>query len=296
MRITQGMIQGRVLADLNRTQNLVADRQREVSTGNRINKPSDDAVGTRDALRRRDDLAAIDSLQTSAQGASGWLETSDAALGQVHDVLQRVRELTVQAKNGTMSAANLQSVAAEVAGLIDSVKDAANARYGDDYVFGGHKSSAPPYAPATGDANQGDTGVVARQIGPGVSVQVNQTAATLFGSGGGDGKLIDVLRTVQAHLNTGNAAALTGDITAIDGQVDVVGAARATLGATGNRVDAAMSSLQMANETTTRLLGDVESVDLAEALTKLSNQQVGYQAALKGSATVLQTSLLDFLR
>lgn len=296
MRITQSMIALRTTSDLARTQESVARHQREISTGQRINKPSDDALGTRDALRRREELAALDSFSGATADATGWLNTGDTALGQVTDVLQRARELTAQGANGIVNSADRQRIATELEGLIASAKDAANARYGDNYIFAGHQTQTAPYAAGTADAYTGDSGVVARQIGPGVSVAVNVTAGSLFGSGSGDGKLIDVLRTVQARLAANDQTGLSSSLAAIDGQLDAVGAARATLGATQNRVDAAGYRLQDAAQTATQLLSDVEGVDLAQALTALSTQQTAYTAALKASASVMQTSLLDFLR
>jgi flagellar hook-associated protein 3 FlgL len=296
MRITQGMITDRLVSSLGTTQSRLATLQEQAASGNRITKPSDDALGTHDALRRRDELGQLSVFKGAADDATGWLETTDSTLQNVTDLIHRARELAVQAATGSASPASRQSIATELASIIDAVKDSANARYGDQYIFAGQDTTTAPYTSGATDTYAGDAGVIARQIGPNSSVQVNTPGSAIFGAGGGDGKLIDVLRTIQTHLAANNQAGLGTDLTALDGQLNVVTAARATVGAAQNRVDAALDRTAQATETATRLLGDTESVDLAEVLTKLSMEQSAYTAALKTGATVIQTSLLDFLR
>lgn len=296
MRVTQSMLADRMLSSLGTTQSRLADLQQQASTGQRINKPSDDALGTHDALRYRDQLGQLATFSSAAGDATGWLQTADGALQNVTDVLHRVRELAVQGANGAATPADRQKVATELSALIDSVKDSANARFGDQYIFAGQAVTTAPYTAGAVDTYNGDAGVVARQIGPNSSVQVNTTGGALFGSGGGDGKLLDVLRTMQSDLQSNNVAGVQNGLSALDAQLEAVNGVRATLGAAQNRVDAASASTAQATETATRLLGDTESADLADVLTKLSLQQSAYTAALKAGASVIQTSLLDFLR
>lgn len=296
MRITQGMMTDRLIGNLGTTQSRLAELQLQAATGSRINKPSDDPLGAHESLRRRDELGQLQTFQDAAADASGWLQAADGALANITDVLHRVRELTVQGANGATTQPDRNRIATEIASLIDSVKDSGNAKYGDSYIFAGQDTATAPYTQGATDTYAGDAGVIARQVGPGSSVQVNTTGGALLGSGGGDGKLLDTLRQIQANLTSGNTSALTANLTGLDAGLDAVAGARATLGAAQNRVDAASDRALDATETATRLLGDVESVDLAEVLTKLSAEQTAYTAALKTGATVIQTSLLDFLR
>ena len=71
---------------------------------------------------------------------------------------------------------------------------------------------------------------------------------------------------------------------------------RATVGATESRVDQAKSRLSDVEMTTTKLLSNTEDTDLAKAILDLTNQQNVYQAALRSGASIIQPSLLDFLR
>jgi flagellar hook-associated protein 3 FlgL len=296
MRITQGMMTDRLIGNLGTTQSRLAELQLQAATGSRINKPSDDALGAHDSLRRRDELGQLQGFQDAASDATGWLQTADGALGQITNLLHRVRELTVQGANGATTQPDRNRIATELGAIIDSVKDAANARYGDSYVLAGQDTTTPPYVSGATDTYAGDAGVIARQVGPNTSVQVNTTGGALLGSGGGDGKLLDVLRTIQTNLTSGNTTALTAGLTALDGSLDAVAGARATLGAAQNRVDAAATRLDDLEGLGVNNLSELEDADIAQSLASLSSQQTAYQAALKAGSSLIQPSLMDFLR
>lgn len=300
MRITHQMMSQRLLIGLQDNTSKIATTQREISSGRRINQASDDALGAHDALRYREQLSAIGQYRANASEAVGWLQTTDAALGEITDAVHRVRELTVNGANGSLSATNRQAIAAEIDKLIDAVKDTANAKVGDAYIFSGGQTTTPPYTQGASDAYAGDGAVIARAVGPGVSVQVNTPGSAVLGAGGGDGKLLDTLRNIKAHLVGGTAADITAlqttDLKALDTNLDAISLTRATAGAAQNRIDAADTRLQDAFQATTTLLSDTEDTDMADAITKLTAQQTAYQAALKTGASLIQTSLMDFLR
>jgi flagellar hook-associated protein 3 FlgL len=300
MRITHQMMTSRLIMDLNQSTSKIAAAQRQVASGNRINKPSDDPLGAHDALRYREELAGIDQYASNVSEATDWVSTTDTALGEITDIVHRARELTVQGANGSVNANNRAAIAAEIDKLIDAVKDAANAKVGDAYVFSGSQTLTPPYTSGASDAYAGDTGVIARSIGPGVSVQVNTPGTSVIGAGGGDGKLLDTLRNIKAHLTGGTPANLnalnTTDLAALETNLDTISAARAVVGAAQNRIDTAETRLADAKEATTNLLGNTESADMGLALAQLTAQQTAYQAAMRTGATLIQTSLMDFLR
>jgi flagellar hook-associated protein 3 FlgL len=299
VRITEGMMSRRALADLHRANAAVAQGQMQVSTGNRMQRPSDDPHGVQRAVILRGDLAAVSQYKSNVDQALGWAQATDSALGGINDVLQRVRELTVQGGNDTIGAQNRADLATEIDGLISQAKSAANARYDGQYLFGGQISDTPPYVPDGTDAFAGDNGSVIRTIGPGVSVRVNPTGGALLGNGT-DGKTLEVLRDIAAHLRSTNPADLnalrTTDLAAIDTSLAAITTARAESGATTNRLNAAANRLIDLETSTEKIRSDVEHVDLAEAISVLSNQQAVYQAALKATGMTLnQRTLMDFL-
>jgi flagellar hook-associated protein 3 FlgL len=218
----------------------------------------------------------------------------------VTDVLHRVHELVVKGATSSTSTAGRKAIAAEVRQLIASVKDTANARQGDQYLFSGTATTTAPYGTAT-DAYGGDAGAVLRTIGPGVSVQVNVLGSQVFGSGQtpapGDGKLLDALRDVVDHLDADDVASLgTTDLKALDQNLDNLSGVRAVIGASAARIESADARLADLEDLATERLGDVEDTDYATAILELNAQSTAYQAALRSAAQITQPSLLDFLR
>lgn len=305
-RITQATMTRQLLGDLNDAMARVNRSQQELASGKRILRPSDDPVGTQRALISRSEIAATKQYSDNVSQAQGWLQTTDTALGDISDLLQRARELTVQAANGTNDASDRAAIAAEIDQIVSAVKTAANTSFGGVYVFGGTAVTAPPYDTTSVppvDTYTGDDGAVVREIGPGVSVQVNtlvdQAPAPLLGNGSGDSGLLATLRGIAAHLrgdtDTDVTALQTTDLKALDANLDTVNQSRAVVGATLNRLASATARLDATQETATQLLSDNEDVDYAQAMLDLSSQSTVYQAALQTGARIIQPSLLDFL-
>jgi len=300
-RITNGMISRSVLSDINRAGVQLSHTQRKLSSGREITRPSDDPYGASRAMELRSNIEGTRQYQRNITDAIAWTGVTDIALGKVGDTLARVRELTIQAGNDTAGLVAKNAIADELDQLIEGIKSEANATYAGHYVLSGSAVNQQPYGQGPGgDAYQGNSGSVIREIGPGVQLKVNASADTLLGSGGGDGKLIDVLRNISTHLRGGTTAdsnALrTTDLSALSAQVDAISGVRATIGSISNRLETAQARLMEVEETTTKLLSDVEDADMAKTMVQYSMQQNAYQSALRSGAQIVQSSLLDFLR
>ncbi|HEX4691500.1 MAG TPA: flagellar hook-associated protein FlgL [Solirubrobacteraceae bacterium] len=308
-RITAGMVQRSILADLNKINDKLAQTQAKAASGKEITKPSDDPFGAARAMALRQEQSANAQHQRNVQDARGWQDTTETALSSMTDAIQRARDLVTQGSTDSADQTSRDAIASELEQLLAGIKQDANATYNGAYVFGGTKTDSAPYADAD-DAYHGDragavpalagdpaTGIV-RQIGPGVSVSINIVGSDLLGDGtSGDGKLISTLRDTIAHLRSGDGSALRNtDLKALDGQVDSLLAVRARNGAQSNRLDSALTRLQQVSEVTNRQLSDTEDADIAKTLIDLNSQSAAYSAALRSGATIVQTSLMDFLR
>jgi flagellar hook-associated protein 3 FlgL len=213
-------------------------------------------------------------------------------------LVQRVRELVVQASNGTNSAANDRASAAEVNQIIDAIKNTANTQYNGQYIFSGTSTQTAPYQSGSTDTYQGGTGAITRAIGPGSTVQVNADISQVLGSGQGasDGKLLDTLRTIAQDLQTGNTSALSGtDLTNLDNNFSTLTQVEANVGAVTDQLNMAASRLQAIHDNTTQVLSNTQDVDMAQAEIDFSTQQAAFQAALQAGARIVQTSLMNFL-
>jgi flagellar hook-associated protein 3 FlgL len=299
-RITGGMMSRNVLRDLQAGQAELSRTFGAMSSGQRITRPSDDPYGTTRAMGLRSELSQIAQSRRNVQDAVGWQRTSDSALQGIGDAVLRTRTLLVGAGNDAGGQSVRDAAATEIEGLIKAIKGSANATYAGVPVFAG-ASAAKPYDADGGDAYSGDAGAVLRTVGQGVDLQINaDLAGRVLGQGGGDGKLLDALRTVVQHLRGGTAAdanALrSSDLAALDAQTDALSALRAEVGATGNRLTAAGDRLAELEEAATDARSTVEEADAASTMIAYATQQASYQAALKAGAGIVQASLLDFLR
>jgi flagellar hook-associated protein 3 FlgL len=301
-RITNSMISRSLLSDLNNVADRLARTQQKLSSGKELTRPSDDPFAVSRALALRGALEATRQYQRNVAEAGAWEDVTEQALSRVTDSVQRARELLVQGASDSSGPEAREAMAAEIEALIDSVKQEANATYGGRYVFSGTETGTRPYTLGAVDAYAGNAAAVAREIGPGVSLNVNVIGSDVLGQGQGaaDNKLLHVLRDVVDDLRGGtpaNANDLRGtDLQRLDTALGELTRLRAVVGATTNRLETADTRLQELEESSMTLLSETEDADMARTLVDYSMQQSVYQSALRAGANIVQASLLDFLR
>ncbi|HTE63533.1 MAG TPA: flagellar hook-associated protein FlgL [Solirubrobacteraceae bacterium] len=293
-RITTGMTQRNILADLNRVNDRLNRTYQKISSNKEITRPSDDPFNASRALALRTSMESTQQYQRNIQDALGWQENAEIALSDITDAVLRARVLVVEAASDSTPPEARLAIAAELDQLIESIKQNANATYRGRYVFAGTATDAPPYI-AGNDIYQGSPDDVERQIGPGVALPIGLLGNAVLGSGA-DGKLLAVMRDVSTHLAANDGAALRADIGLLDVKEDELLGVRALNGARQNRLEAALSRLTEVEESTLKQLSETEDVDIAKAMIEFSSQQAAYQAALKAGASIVQPSLMDFLR
>lgn len=296
------MISRSLLADLNNVADRLARTQQKLSSGKELTRPSDDPFAVSRAIALRGSLEATRQYQRNVAEAEAWEDVTEQALSRVTDSVQRARELLIAGANDSNGPEAREAMAAEIETLIDSIKQETNASYGGRYVFSGTETGTRPYTLGAVDTYAGNAASVAREIGPGVSVNVNVVGSDLLGQGQGaaDDKLLHVLRDIVDDLRGGtpaNANDLRGtDLQRLDAGLGELTRLRAVVGATTNRLETADTRLQELEESSMTLLSETEDADMAETLVEYSMQQSVYQSALRAGANITQASLLDFLR
>lgn len=119
--------------------------QNQSSSLKKIQVPSDDPVAAARSLKMKSYLAAIEQQQKNADDASSWMKFSDSALSQIKDMYDQIRELTVQAANGTVTDDDKSKIKTEIDELKKGIIDIANSSYSGRYVFGGYNTNNPPF-------------------------------------------------------------------------------------------------------------------------------------------------------
>ena len=304
-RITTGMVQRSVLSDLNSISLKLARTQAKASSGKEINRPSDDPFGTSLAMGLRQSMSANEKYKSNIDDGTGWMDTTESALASINDYLGRAHTLIIQGSSDTADQTSRNAIASEIDQIINGIKESASASYAGSYLMSGTATDVPPYAQGADDTYKGDdAGLdpaipgVLREIGPGVTLSINSVGRELLGDGQGanDDKLLDVLRDTADHLRAGDGTALKDDLTRADKNLDTLLEMRARNGARTNRLDAASTRLDEIQEALTKQLSNTEDADFAKTMIDLNSQSVAYNAALKAGASIVQSSLMDFLR
>lgn len=251
---------------LQQTNTAMSRAMERLSTGFRINSGADDAAGLAISERMRGQARGLSQALRNAQDSVSLVQTAEGAMNEVHAMLQRVRELAVQYKNGTMSAADRTAIQSEVNQLASEIE-----RIGTDTSFNG--------------------------------VNVLNTVATVtFQVGANDGEAVTI-PTVSLSASIGNtwwSLSATGatDISEIDAAINSVSATRATFGAVQNRIEHLVNSLGAYHENLVAAESRIRDLDMAEGMVELTKYQVLQQSgtAMLAQATQQQSSVLDLLR
>lgn len=296
-RIGSGQIVRDFLTDLRGNHADLARVQRQVSTGKRILSPSDDPVGIAIALGLRRDQGATAAWRRNIDDSLTWLHTTDRALGQALDVVQRAHELAVQGGNGTLSAAARALIAAEVDSLKSQFVEIGNSSLGGRYIFGGTATDAAPFDPATETAVVPvNTGLINREVAQGSVVSINITADRLHDPPGAVPDLFTTLTNLSAALQANDSAGISAALGELSAHQDNISALRGEGAAKVNRLELTASRFEAQEIATGDQLSRIEDADMAEAITELKMRETVYRSALAVGARVIQPSLLDFLR
>ncbi|HET6868372.1 MAG TPA: flagellar hook-associated protein FlgL [Solirubrobacteraceae bacterium] len=301
-RITTQMTAQNLLANINQSLDRLSTTQQELSTGKKINQPSDDPYGTSLSLQLNNELSGLNDYANNVSDGTGWAQAGNAALSDITNAVQRIRELVVEAANGTQSQADMQASSAEVGQLIDEIKQDANTQYNGQYIFSGSSTSTQPYQAGSNDAYAGNTGQVTRTIAPNTSVSVNANLSGVLGTGqtvagqpAGDGQLLNTLRNISDAMQSGNAGALSSSLSQLDANLNSLTGLTAGVGATTDRLQMASSRIQSLQAADTQVLSNTQDADMAQTEVDFSTQQAALTAALQAGAHIVQQNLMDFL-
>jgi flagellar hook-associated protein 3 FlgL len=300
-RITPAMVTSSTLNDLNVSLTALERSTNELSSGRTILEPSDNPYGASRVIDLQSQLDGLSSYESNAHEGISWLNTASSAMSNMNDVAQRVRELLLQAANGTNNQNDLETIALQVEKLTDSVKQNANAQYAGEYIFAGTATTEPPYEQGENDKYKGNAETIARSVGPGASVTISTNVSTLLGNGEAaeDGKLLDTLRTIAKHLRGGTpediGALSSTDLKSLDANLQTLSQLQSVAGSATDQLQVALSRNEGLQTSIAEALSNTQDTNVAATSIAYANEQAAYQAALRAGATIVQESLLNFL-
>ncbi len=299
MRMTNQMMVNTLKMNISTNTSRMAVTQEQIASGKKINKLSDDPGSLIQVMRMRGNITENEQYVRNLNEGISFLETTDSALDDLTEVIQRIRELTVQAANGTNDSSALQAIAEEVGTLRGQVQTIANMSYGSKYIFAGSNVTQGP----CGESEwQGNNRAVRIEISPGIIMPINIDMTSFFGNPNGldvggnpDGGVFDMINQLMNRLNAGGSEAISHTLNTIDDKIDELLNKRAVVGARVNRLELQQNRLKNEQISLTGLLSQREDADMAELAINLRIQENVYMASLSAGAKIIMPSLLDFL-
>ena len=301
MRITQNSMNRTQLAGLNESLGRLQKTQEGLTTGKRLNRPSDSPVDTVSAMRLRDQQRSLSQLGRNIADGLSRLQTADDALVRAQSMMNRVRTQVVAAANGVNGQAQREAYAAEIEQIRQGMVQLANTQYAGQPVFGGTTNTDNAFDPDTGKFLGNDEAVlrkVSEAAGEAGDVNIAVSGAAAFGGGNGDDTDLlgpgGLLEGIVTRLRAGDD--VSGDLAKLDVAMDKLSEMHSTIGARSNRLTNLVDQNGRADDAAAVALSKVEDVDFMKAAMDLNIQSNAYNAALQASAKIIQPSLMDFLR
>lgn len=317
MRVTQSMLSNNMLRNLSNSYNKMSELQNQINSGKKITRPSEDPVVAIKGMSYRTSLNKVEQFERNVTQVNSWLDSSDDALGQVGDALNRVKELVVQAANDTNTADDRQKIKLEIDQIREQLQDIGNTKVADKFIFTGTKTQAPLFidgkinpdllemddttTPPTPTDNliPSTSSEVRMEVFDGIQLDVNSSdAAGLFQQ---VDQLMGKISEAMENSDSDEIGNLLGGIA--DGTNDTLSElqnkvleARADVGARQNRVEMMTNRLETHEINVTKQMSENEDVDYAKTITEMVNYESIHQASLSVGANIIQQTLVDFIR
>lgn len=256
----------------------------KLSSGQRINKAGDDAAGLSISEKMRGQIRGLDQASRNGQDGISLIQTAEGALNETHSMLQRMRELAVQASNDTNTTEDRLSIQGEADQLAKDIN-----RVARDTQFNGQDL-------LTGAGGPNSDGSFAFQVG----ANENQQITVQIGAMDGSTLLVSSGNTesdTAIDISTTSAIA-TAAITTINDAIKTVSTERSKLGANQNRLEYAINNLNTSSENLTAAESRVRDVDMAkEMMTQTKNSILSQAAqAMLAQANQQPQGVLQLLR
>ncbi len=278
MRINNNLMAMNTHRQLGMTSNATSRSMEKLSSGYRINRAGDDAAGLSILEKMRGQIRGLNQASRNSQDGISLIQTAEGALNETHAILQRMRELVVQAGNlGTNESEDrtaldneFEQLASEITGISDRTQFNGKTLLNGDFA----------------------TSSITFQIGANDGQQMNMNIAAMSaGALGVDSTSIDIA-TMSTTTSVDNA------LTAIDGAITSVSSERSKLGANQNRLQHTIKNLDNASENLTAAESRIRDVDMAKEMMEFSKQNILQQAAqsMLAQANQAPQGVLSLLR
>jgi flagellar hook-associated protein 3 FlgL len=271
--------------------------QRQVSSGRRLDRVSDDPSGASAALGERTKIAQVDQFTRTTDSAYSRLTVLDTVLSDMVTKLTAAQVAATSALGTTPTDAQRTAAAEQLDGLKTALLDDFNTSLQGNYLFAGTKSTTKPYVVGSG-------GTVAAYGGSSTEIQVDieqDRTVTVSFDGGAITKGSDttdvfaIMDSLIAAVNAADSTAINTGIAALQNVFGRVTAAQSRVGAAMQTLDGEKLRLSATKLASSERLSKLEDANMTEAITGMQQADTAYKAALGAAAAAAKVSLMDYL-
>ena len=297
MRINTNVAALNSYNQLNNTNNNMQKSLERLSSGSRINRAADDAAGLAISEKMNAQTRGLAQAQRNAQDGISMIQTAEGALKETHSMLQRMRELSVQASNDTNTVEDRAQIQKEIHQLSTQIQDISDqTQFNTKELLNGDLAGSGAQVFQVG-ANDGEE----------LSVEINNMGVASGGLDVEAQNVTDVDSSGNVTFDTSNMSGATIDVTSqsgastaistIDSAIQSVSDERSKLGAVQNRLDHTINNLSATEENLTAANSRIKDVDMAKEMMNMSKQQILSQAgtAMLAQANQMPQGVLQLL-
>ncbi len=259
-----------------------------VSTGKRIVELRDDPVGLAQALEIRSTLANINQVGRNISLGKSWLMAAEGALVNVQDIISDAKALCVEMASASKSAEHREVAAEIVQNSLDEIIALANTQISGRYIFGGSNTDTIPFE-SDGSYN-GDNRPFSIKVANNTAIQIGSDGDAVFSG------IFTTFNDLITRLQGNDVDGIRATIGSLDVDFGDISTKISDVGSKMNRMEIKENILQDLTITNTERLSQIEDADIAEAIMNLRSVEVAYKAALASSSSIMELSLVDYIK
>ena len=286
------------LADIQQTSEDLARYQRQVSSGKRLELPSDDPTAAATAVGEHAEIGTIDQYIKAADSVGSRLAVVDTVLSDIVDQITRAQASAVGALGTTATAAQRESIAHELEGIRTALLGDFNTMFHGTYLFSGTNQTVAPYTlnpDGTVSAYQGNTSPLLVDVDRNTAVRVSYDGSAIA-QGGDAGHIFAAFDALVADVRAGNTTGVQAGIDALKRGFDRAVLAQTRVGNDEAALEGQRSRLAALRLSSLKRLTAAEDANMAEAISGASRADTAHKAALAAISQIANVSLLDYLK
>ncbi len=318
-RITNSIMTNEALNQLGNNLSSLSAMQKKLSSGQNINRPSDDPIGLTRVLDLSNTIRTDDRYAANVQDALSEANTGDTVMGNMVDLVQRAQELATQGANFTNNQDGRNAIALEIDQIINQLVQLGNTDISGKYIFGGFKTDTAPFSRNGDDITYNGTPTTESwqrsvEISRGIQLTTNINGDDLLGqvqvtaaapplpatysasSHGLFKTLIDLKQDLQASGDPNQLTEIRNRLNELTTDLNTVLSNQAIVGSTTNRLQVTQDRLEERKSILTQQYSSLQDIDMPSLVANMNQQQNLFEASLSVTGRIMQTSLLDYLR